>query len=89
MINLSAFKFERIEVSNKPKGLSVTAERVFITVEGECRYRYDDQADPTYTEGHLLRDGSYLVLNGEVQIKSFRAISTTNDSCVLQISFER
>lgn len=93
MAHLNAFAFEAILVADKPQSLTSSlfaprdgvAQRAFITVEGDIRYRYDG-GDPNSTLGHFCSNGS-IVLNGEIQIKSFRAIS--NDVATLQVSYER
>lgn len=97
MTNLSAFAFEILS-SSSTKALHLTyslyapsegtATRAFITVEGEGRYTYHGE-DPTSFEGHLVRDGGSIVLEGELQIKNFRCISTNTEPCRLSISYER
>lgn len=91
-MGLSAFNFETIYCGEKISILSEKiyfsengiAERAFITSEGECRYRYDG-GTPTMLEGHLLRDGAHLVLDGELQIRNFKAIGDAR----LSVSYER
>jgi len=91
MAETSAFQFEKIEATDKPKALSSSlyqgAEKAFLTCEGECRFRYDGQ-DPTSSEGHHLRDGAHLILKGICQIQSFRFINC-GEPAILQVSYER
>lgn len=92
-MGLSAFNFETI-YGYQDRCVNLTeklfhsehgiAERAFITAEGECRYRYDG-GTPTMLEGHLLRDGAHLVLDGELQIRNFKAIGDAR----LSVSYER
>lgn len=90
---LSAFAFERVEVGSKPVGLSPSifkdAEKAFLTFEGECRWTYHSEGEPSSTEGHLMRDGGFIILKGELQIKNFRAIATGSETATIQVSYER
>lgn len=94
-MSTSAFAFESIEVGSIAKKLNVLlisslegmAEKAFVTCEGTVRYRYDG-GEPTSMEGHLLKDGSHLILHGELQMKNFRAISVS-EPAILSVSFER
>ena len=90
------FDFETITVSNVAIGLTATkyapsnghtAEHAFVTCEGEVRYRFDG-SDPTASVGHIMQDGSFLIVKGEHQLKSIKFIRTTATS-TLQVTYER
>lgn len=93
---LTAFSFETVKVGNKAQKLTSAvfapadglAERAFVTCEGEIRYKYCG-GDPLVDEGHLLRDGGFLILKGELQIRNFKAISTGTEEAILSVSYER
>jgi len=90
---MNAFNFEQLKASDRAQKLSSTkygsAERAFITLElSEIRYRYDG-GEPTATEGHLLHEGGFLVLNGIQQIESFKFIKSNETEAILSISYER
>lgn len=97
MPNLNAFAFETIRITDKVISLTQdkigSAERVFITCEeGDLRYRYDG-GNPTITEGHLLQDGGFIVLQGTQQIKDVKFIKNYNSASdsnpKITASFER
>lgn len=95
MSNLSAFLFETLSLTNKVisltskfyKGAGGEAKRVFITCDGECRYRYDG-GEPSSVSGHSLRDGESVEFHG-LQIENFKAIKTGAGICNLHVSYER
>lgn len=92
----NAFSFESIQAEDKVKSLTPSiyiesntpADKAFISCEGEVRWRYDG-GDPTSTVGHLMRDGSCLILHGKIQIETFRFINSGNQPAILSISYER
>ena len=92
MAETVAFQFEQIIAKDEPQNLSnkifQSAEKAFITCEGDCRYRYDGE-NPTDKIGHLLRDGSYILLTGICQIQSFKFVKTGYGDSTLSISYER
>ena len=92
MAETTAFAFESLITKEEPQSLTKkifeSAEKAFLTIEGDMRYRYDG-GDPTADIGHLLKDGSYLTLIGSCQIQSFRFIKTGYGSANLFISYER
>ena len=91
----NSFSYTQLLASDKPQALDASvfapkdgiAERAYITFEGEWRVLFHG-GEPDRTLGHLLRDGSNLVLEGELNIRNFRALSLEPHS-VLSISFER
>ena len=95
--SLSAFSFETIQAGLSPIGLtqatfaptSGVAQKAFITIEGEARYTYHPGGEPSPTLGHLLRDGGYLVLHGELQMRNFKVVSTGIEPVNLTVSYER
>lgn len=95
MSTKSAFAFEEIKacggvikldhaISSPPEGVATSA---FITAEGDWRYRYDG-GDPTVDSGHVLEGGSYIILDGELNIRNFRAIES-GYSNKLSVTYER
>ena len=90
------YDFETLPVSNTAVGLTASkyapsgahcAEHAFVTCEGEVRYRYDS-SDPTASVGHIMQDGSFLIVKGEHQLKTIKFIRTTSDS-TLSVTYER
>jgi len=96
MSDKTCFAFEKITLSDKVERLNAehfaptgdVAKYAFITCEGAIRYRLDE-IDPTNTDGHLLQDGDYLELEGELQLRRFKAINVDNILSILQVSYER
>lgn len=86
---LTAFLFETLIVTDKVVGLTHSAEEAFVTLQGsDIRYTYGGQ-DPTQLEGHILHSGHSLRLHGDNQVKSFKAISTSDKPAILSVSYER
>ena len=92
MAETTAFSFEKLTSSDKAQGLSPSiykdATKAFMTLEGDIRYRFDG-GDPEASIGHLMRDGSYIILNGICQIQSFRFIQTGEYPAIISASYER
>lgn len=92
-LNPQAFNFETLTVSSTAIGctaatISDANRAVFGPLEtGEVRYRYDGDADPTSSVGHLLSIGQSLVLEGNRNITQFRAIRTSVDAS-LPVTYE-
>ena len=94
------FDYEDITVDNTAGGKSLTAskyrptsspqaETAFITVEnGPMRYTYNGTA-PTSTLGHKASNGTILVLKGQHQMDTFRAIRTGSTDATLRVTYER
>jgi hypothetical protein len=92
--------FESITVDNTAGGVALTAskyrptgsvqaETAFITTEdATIRYTYDGTA-PTSSLGHKAAAGTTLVLKGQNQMETFRAIRTTGTNGVLMVTYER
>jgi hypothetical protein len=73
----------------RPSG-EVQAETAFITVEGgPIRYIYSPGTTVTSTVGHKAVNGTILVLKGQNQMESFRAIRTGSTDGTLHITMER
>ena len=91
----NSFAYTQLLASDKPQALDATvfapkdgiAERAYITVESGWRVMFHGE-EPERTLGHLLRDGAILTLDGELNIRNFRALSMEPHS-VLSVSFER
>jgi len=97
MAVLNAYTFQSMTVSpiiqRLPQSLVMASDgqagSVFITCEGECRYTYHDGDGLSPTDGHLLRDGSFITLKGQLQIGNFKVIATGTQPARLAISYER
>ena len=88
-----AFAFEQLQADDKPQALTeklygAEVQKAFITSEGNCRYRYDG-GNPDKETGHILMDGSFIVLSGIQQIQMFRFVSCDIAGERLAISYER
>lgn len=93
------FNHESISVDNTAGGVGLTATtykttagyatHAFITVEdGPIRYCYDGTA-PTSSVGHKAGNGTTLVLIGQHQMDSFKAIRTGSTNGTLRVTYER
>lgn len=81
-VSLTASKY-------KPSG-EVQAETAFITVEGgPIRYIYSSDATVSSTVGHKAVSGTILVLKGQNQMETFRAIRTGATDGTLHVTMER
>ena len=95
MSSLNAFSFESLQSSEKvtklTSGVYKDAEKAFLTCEsGDCRFRYDsDEGVPSAWNGHLLKDGAHIILQGSLQIQAFRFIQVGDIPATLQITYER
>jgi hypothetical protein len=93
------FDFEQLTVADSVQVLTPTkykesstsggASSAFLTSEdAQIRYRYDG-GTPTSTVGHVLENGSILVLNGQNQMENFKCIRTGSTSAIISITYER
>lgn len=93
-----AYSFETVTVAATAIGITSSvhspstgkaAVRAFLSLEsGQVRYRYDG-TDPTSAVGHLLQAGDAIELEGDTNIRNFRAIRTGAVSGSLSVTVER
>ena len=93
------FAFETLTVSSKISLLSPSlyrdssasegAKSAFLTLYGgDIRYRYDGSS-PYSLEGHVLRDGGTLKLQGQQQIADFKFIQKGKNPGEVAVTYER
>ena len=90
---------EGLAVSNSVQVLSPSKYKEASTIGGASnalvtnygaaiRYRYDG-GTPTASVGHVLADGSSIVLSGQNQMAAFKCIRLSSTDSAIYVTYER
>lgn len=93
------YSFEQLNVTTSVQVLTPSkyaesspfggASSAYLSIEsGSIRYTYDGTT-PSATVGHLLHDGSSIVLSGQNQMAHFKCYQSGGSGSVISITYER